>query len=205
MAIAVIKSATNFIGSNIRVLFIPPFLSIILMGWFAFWVVIFVLVYSIGEPIPADQRTTPFNSLKWNKDTRYMLIFWVFGGLWTCSFILAIKTLILSSITSIWYFGKRDDDSHYSVITSIYRTFRFHLGSLAFGSLLISIIRFFRIFLILMDKYSKVVPKNNDLVKCTLTCLSCCLSCFDRFIKFITENCYIMIALNGESFCSSSK
>lgn len=69
-----------------------------------------------------------------------MLIFWVFGGLWTCSFILAIKTLILSSITSIWYFGKRDDDSHYSVITSIYRTFRFHLGSLAFGSLLISIV-----------------------------------------------------------------
>jgi hypothetical protein len=137
-----------------------------------------------------------------------MLLFWIFGGLWTCSFILAIKTLILSSITSIWYFGKRDDDSHNSVITSIYRTFRFHLGSLAFGSLLLAIvnkilevysfvskkkiknyfffftflnlffffkIRFFRIFLVLMEKYSTIAPKNNKFFEFTLRCLSCCL------------------------------
>jgi hypothetical protein len=37
MAIAIIKSATNFIGSNIRVLFIPPILSIFLLAWFALW------------------------------------------------------------------------------------------------------------------------------------------------------------------------
>jgi hypothetical protein len=134
-----------------------------------------------------------------------MLLFWIFGGLWTCSFILAIKTLILSSITSIWYFGKRDDDSHNSVITSIYRTFRFHLGSLAFGSLLLAIIRFFRIFLVLMEKYSTIAPKNNKFFEFTLRCLSCCLSCFDRFIKFLTENSYILMGINGESFCTSAK
>lgn len=32
----------------------------------------------------------------------------------------------------------------------------------------------------------------------------CCLDCLERFIKFITKNAYIQMAITGKSFCASA-
>ena len=32
----------------------------------------------------------------------------------------------------------------------------------------------------------------------------CCIDCFDRFIRFLTQNAYIYMALSSESFCFSA-
>ena len=34
--------------------------------------------------------------------------------------------------------------------------------------------------------------------------MECCLDCFERFIRFININAYIIIAVTGKSFCSSA-
>jgi len=31
------------------------------------------------------------------------------------------------------------------------------------------------------------------------------MECFERFIKYINRNAYILIALKGENFCSAAK
>lgn len=50
---------------------------------------------------------------------------------------------------------------------------------------------------------------NNDLVdnKCAQCGIKYCkyiIKCFERFIRFINSNAYIMIALTGKGFCSAA-
>jgi hypothetical protein len=37
-----------------------------------------------------------------------------------------------------------------------------------------------------------------------IKCASCLVACFERVVRFITENAYIMIAITGKNFCSSA-
>ena len=32
-------------------------------------------------------------------------------------------------------------------------------------------------------------------------CLKCCIWCLEKFMKYITKNAYIIIAMYGKSFC----
>jgi hypothetical protein len=37
-----------------------------------------------------------------------------------------------------------------------------------------------------------------------IKCMSCLVACFERIVRFITENAYIMIAITGKNFCASA-
>ena len=101
--------------------------------------VVFVYVYSIGDIQKSENG--PFGSVKWEPNTRKMLWFWLFAGLWTNAFIMAINQFILASTAAIWYFSPDKNQVHRPVSRSIYRAIRYHLGSLAFGSLLLAIVK----------------------------------------------------------------
>lgn len=51
----------------------------------------------------------------------------------------------------------------------------------------------------------KMGASQNKCTKCILNCLSCVMACFERFIRFLTRNAYIQIALTGKSFCPAAK
>jgi choline transporter-like protein 2/4/5 len=42
----------------------------------------------------------------------------------------------------------------------------------------------------------------NNFLKCFTYCCRCCLACCNRFIKFLTKNAYIQLALTSKNFCS---
>ena len=46
--------------------------------------------------------------------------------------------------------------------------------------------------------------KTNPVVKVILCCTSYLLDCLERFIKFISKNAYIQIAITGKNFCSAA-
>ncbi|XP_025113577.1 LOW QUALITY PROTEIN: choline transporter-like protein 4 [Pomacea canaliculata] len=86
--------------------------------------------------------------------------------------------------------------------TPLGRCLRYHLGSLAFGSLLIAIVQLIRVFLEYLD--SKLKASENPVAKFFLKCLKCCFWCLEKFLKFINKNAYIMIAIYGKNFCKSA-
>merc|ERR1711928_63231 len=79
----------------------------------------------------------------------------------------------------------------------------FHLGTVAFGSLILAIIRTIKTILEYIEKKCKKF--NNDLTKCLLKCCQCCLWCLEKFMRFINRNAYIMCAVKSTNFCSSAK
>lgn len=45
---------------------------------------------------------------------------------------------------------------------------------------------------------------ENCCVKCLICTCLCCVDCTDRFIRYLTENAYIYMALSNDSFCESA-
>lgn len=81
--------------------------------------------------------------------------------------------------------------------------FRYHLGTLAFGSLIIAICRIIRVMLEYIDR--KLKKYDNEVTKAILCCCKCFFWCLESFLKFINRNAYIMCAIHGKNFCGSAK
>ncbi len=43
------------------------------------------------------------------------------------------------------------------------------------------------------------------MVKVAMLCFKCCLWCFEKCMKFLNKNTYIIVAMKGTSFCSAMK
>lgn len=136
----------------------------------------------------------------------YML----FGFIWLISFIIACNefVVIVSAIT--WYYSDKtipDDDGipgDSDVKVGFWWTFRYHMGSLAFGSFILAVVWIIRaLFEYIGEKMHEAVGENGC-TRCMFACIRCCLDCFDRFIRFLNRNAYIYMALSGEGFCSSA-
>lgn len=68
---------------------------------------------------------------------------------------------------------------------------RYHFGSLAFGSLIIAIIQFFRF---LLEQFVQNVKKSKNKLALYITnCMRCCLACIEKFVKYLTANAYIEV------------
>jgi len=89
------------------------------------------------------------------------------------------------------------------IIPAMYRTFRYHIGSLALGSFIIALVQFVRYLLYKVEKGLK--GKENWFLKSLFKVLQCLLLCFERFLKFLNKNAYIEIAIYGYSFCKGAK
>ena len=83
--------------------------------------------------------------------------------------------------------------------------FRYHTGTLAFGSLIIAIIKAIRAFIQYIEDKLKEKGADKPPVKVLLCLCKCCFWCLEKFMKFINRNAYILTAINGTNFCSSAK
>ena len=82
--------------------------------------------------------SSSFQYIKW-----YNLALFV----WMAHLIYACQHFIIASSVARWYFLKERKACCAPVLRSVYELFRFHLGSLAFGSLMITGVKLFGILL----------------------------------------------------------
>ena len=82
---------------------------------------------------------------------------------------------------------------------------RYHTGTLAFGSLIIAIIKMIRLMLQYVQDKLEEKGADNPVVKVILCLCKCCFWCLEKFMKFINRNAYIMCAIKSTNFCVSAK
>lgn len=51
---------------------------------------------------------------------------------------------------------------------------------------------------------TKQLQQSNGVVKVAFLAVRCCLWCFEKCLKFLSKNAYIVIAMRGSSFCAAS-
>jgi len=112
-----------------------------------------------------------------------------------------------SSHTHIYIYtgGTKKLPSRFPVLSSITRVYRFHLGSMAYGSAIVAIVQLLRAIMAYVDAKTKNVQEKNCVVRYLMKVVHCCLWCFEKCIKFITKNAYIYVAMRGYSFCKASR
>mmetsp|Transcript_46762 Transcript_46762/g.109466 ORF Transcript_46762/g.109466 Transcript_46762/m.109466 type:complete len:925 (+) Transcript_46762:104-2878(+) len=135
-------------------------------------------------------------------DWRFAVSFFVF--LWNNALNIAIGQCLIAGAVGVWFFTPNADKGSRRVIAqSTWNVFRYHLGSLAFGSFIIAVIQFIRYLMKYYEKQAKAA-KNRVLVM-VLKVMQCCIWCFEKCVKFLNKNAYIQIALMGTNFCVSAK
>ncbi|XP_074542808.1 choline transporter-like protein 4 [Halichoeres trimaculatus] len=125
--------------------------------------------------------------------------------LWCANFVIALGqcTLAGAFASYYWAFNKPGDIPMFPLSASFLRALRYHVGSLAFGALILTLVQIVRIILEYIDH--KTRSSQNAVARFILCCLKCCFWCLEKFIKFLNRNAYIMIAVYGKNFCVSAK
>nr|XP_006823429.1 PREDICTED: choline transporter-like protein 5-B-like [Saccoglossus kowalevskii] len=106
----------------------------------------------------------------WTGDYYWESYIWVlqfynlFALVWLLNLVMAFGEMSLAGAFAsyYWAFTKPDDIKSLPVIRSMWRSIRYHLGSLAFGSLVLTFLRFIRWFLQLLEKKFMEDLERND-------------------------------------------
>ncbi|KAJ8267431.1 hypothetical protein COCON_G00126030 [Conger conger] len=162
----------------------------------------------------AYQSTCPSVScifIKYNNEGLFqrnlfnLQIYNVLAFLWCVNFVIALGqcTLAGAFASYYWAFNKPSDIPMFPISQAFMRCLRYHVGSLAFGALILTIVQFIRIVLEYLDHKFRAV--QNGCARFVMCCLKCCFWCLEKFIKFLNRNAYIMIAIYGKNFCVSAR
>mmetsp|Transcript_24592 Transcript_24592/g.41222 ORF Transcript_24592/g.41222 Transcript_24592/m.41222 type:complete len:346 (-) Transcript_24592:796-1833(-) len=198
IAVGIIKEAARAIKSMPLIIFFPIVPFILLAMLWVYAIVVFIFLASAGK---YDKSTK-----LWSYDMRLQgfIVYHLFGLLWTNQFILAIGMCTISGAVATFYFTRdKKEMSSFPVVGAFMRTLRYHLGSLALGSLLVALVQLVRCILAYLQR--KAALAQNRVLVFFFGCIGYCLACFERFLKFINRNAYIMIAMYGFSFCEGAR
>jgi len=144
--------------------------------------------------------------------TQAMMWFHLFSFLWNANFIDAIGVTIIAGAVCQWYWiypdaktKKKTMPSRWPMFSAFTRVYRFHLGSMAYGSAVLAIVQLLRAIMAYISRKTKDLQKKSRIVRCLMCCVSCLLWCFEKSIKFITKNAYIYVAMRGYNFCKAAR
>ncbi|XP_076436221.1 choline transporter-like protein 2 [Babylonia areolata] len=231
IAIELIKEASRAVGNMFSTLLWPIIPFILQVAFVGYWLTSAVYVASMGSGefysnstnttkdginyyltrIPCDSNDSTLGSLcdfvKYGGDEYIipMQVFMLFMFLWIMNFFVALSQMTLAGAFAsyYWAFNKPDDIPAFPLTAALWRSVRYHLGSLAFGSFIIAVVQMIRIALEYVDH--KLKGSENAVAKFLLKILKCCMWCLEKLLKFINKNAYIIIAIRGKNFCFAAK
>uniref|UniRef100_A0A5K3FMV1 Choline transporter-like protein n=1 Tax=Mesocestoides corti TaxID=53468 RepID=A0A5K3FMV1_MESCO len=137
--------------------------------------------------------------------------------LWLVNYVIALDQATLAGAFASFYFSdhhRRHGSSGQrrrqwgccgaALLLSTFSTALFyHTGSLALGSLLITLFSLIRMILLRLQRKLKLA--ENPVAKFFLRCMCCCFWCLEKFLRFLNKNAYIIMAIYGHGFCRSAR
>jgi len=227
VATKILKVATQAVMATPTVVLYPLSSFVLLFGFVVYWLFAAVYLYSSGEIQKRDctstwmtdnmggDATTVMDAadlpcgyeVVLDANLQYMLAYHFFGLLWTIQFITAFGQCVIAGAIATYYWTRGEGDEASPVLNSIYRTARYHTGSMALGSFIVAVLEFFRSIMVYVENKCKQLTEDNEtagaMVKGCFCCIQCCLACVEWLLKFINRQAYIVIAVDGSSYCTA--
>uniref|UniRef100_A0A9J8C746 Choline transporter-like protein n=1 Tax=Cyprinus carpio carpio TaxID=630221 RepID=A0A9J8C746_CYPCA len=210
IAIALIQETSKALGHMMSTLFYPIVTFVLLLVCVSYWgITALYPSHTVTQYPTCPSARCVF--INYNTEGLFqrnlfnLQIYNVFAFLWCVNFVIALGHCTLAGAfgSYYWAFSKPADIPTFPLIQSFMRALRYHVGSLAFGALILTLVQMVRIILEYLDH--KFKEAQNPCTRFIMCCLKCCFWCLEKFIKFINRNAYIMIAIYGKNFCVSAK
>ena len=210
LAVKVLMLTGQAVAASPGVVLVPLVTTLLTAVAVLLWVVVSVFLFSIGDVVPVSVPNVPggiARTVQFNDTMRHMFVLHFFGILWVMAAFMALTQMVVGFVGVSWYFAPQEQGKRRILRCLSFRmlctVLRYHLGTVAFGSLLIATVQFLRA---AFEYYMRVVAKheNNPLVKMMACCVRCCLWCIECCLKFVNKIAYIFVGLTGKSFVPAS-
>ena len=165
------------------------------------------------NPLPSST----YQAHAWDQSLKNAFAYVFLHLLWTIQFLIYTTFMVIAGAVAHWYFTPRDARhekvrgggegqlSHFPVLCSLYRTLRFHLGTVALAALIIAVIQFIRAVLTYIEE--QTTPKHgppNQLQRAVFCLIQCCLRCVQCCMDKVNKNALVWCAIYGDSFGESA-
>ncbi|KJE92111.1 choline transporter-like protein [Capsaspora owczarzaki ATCC 30864] len=221
IAIEIIKEAARAMAAMPSMIFLPIITMGALVAFLIWWIWVAAFLATSGEASfndpyglgvnitctpPADQsEPTNCTFLGYTSDSllRSFQIYHLVGLFWTTNLLTALSQVTIAGAVATWYWTRDHKNlPWFPIIGSLKRALIYHLGSIAFGSLILALVQVARVMLEYIDRQTRT--SQSEFVKVIVKCFRCCLWCLEKFIRFLNKNAYIEIAVYGYSFCHAA-
>ena len=141
-------------------------------------------------------------------------LFALLVALWSVNFCRAISWTAMASAVGYWFVVDNAPNApqHRTMYTgcglcrlldSTLTVCTKHLGSMAFGSLIIASCQLVRICLKVFE--ASEAGRRSQLLRLVLKCAQCAVFCLQKSIEFVSYYGFVYVALEGGSFCKGCK
>lgn len=128
----------------------------------------------------------------------------VFMLFWLTAFMMGLNEMTIAGAFGAWYWSNKGKLPFFTLFGSLGRAVFYHFGTIAFGSLLIAIVKMIRIVLEFLSNKFKSKADGSRIARFFLCCLKFCFWCLERFIKFLNRYAFIITAAYSLNFCRAA-
>ncbi|XP_060093090.1 choline transporter-like protein 1 isoform X2 [Heteronotia binoei] len=182
-------------------IFQPFWTFFVLILFWIYWIMVLLFLGTTGSPIGNEQGFVEYRVAGLQ---RYMWWYHIVGLVWISEFILACQQMTVAGAVVTYYFTREKRNLPFTpILASVNRLICYHLGTVAKGSFIITLVKIPR--MILMYIHTQVKGKENACARCILKACICYLWCLEKCLTYLNQNAYTATAINSTNFCTSAK
>lgn len=175
-------------------------------------VLFFFALLVLGNGSREIDFTDPSSLLSVDNVQVLILIVYVILFAWVTELLRAISQFVVIYVSEVWYFEVRGSKNgilscfkHCScteMLKGYFDAVTYHLGSLIFGSLILTFCRVIRWIAAIVSEAAK--DSGNQVVRILCCCFTCCVSCLEWILKYTSKFAYMDIAMNSTNYCAGA-
>ena len=152
------------------------------------------------------------DNVVFDTETKVLAVFFISCMVsWTLEVVRAVGVCTISGATSklYWYCEGQTREGHrFPIWGAFKRTVTYHFGSMIFGA---AVLRLATVFICALGYLSEQIKlkfadgTTQTIAKVVRCCLRCIICCLQRFVKYLTASSYVIIAMQGGSFCAATR
>ncbi|XP_076594609.1 choline transporter-like protein 1 isoform X2 [Chaetodon auriga] len=188
---------------HLPLLTLQPFVTFLaLLFFWIYWILVLLFLGTTGNPVQNEE--TGLTEFRLTGPLQYLTWYHAVGLVWITEFILACQQMTVAGAVVTYYFTRDKNRLPVTpILSSMLRLVRYHLGTVAKGSFIITLVKIPR--LILMYIHNQLKGKENACARCLLKTCICCLWCLEKCLNYLNQNAYAATAINSTSFCTSAR
>jgi solute carrier family 44 protein 1 (choline transporter-like protein) len=196
LVIQMFKEATEAIF-KMPLLILQPLMAILVLSVMVTSMVFLAALLSTHQTL---EKVTHLNNTYEYVNTTLSeaaITYMVLIAIWIIALANGCQCMVVGGSVAAYYFARDKSTLKYPVLHSIFMLMRYHLGTVAFGSLFITIVTVARVSVDFLDEHDKC--------KQVVRVLQCCTTCLEGFVDYIAKRAYIQTAIHGKPLFKSGK